>query len=100
MASIKPMTAQGFNEGTALPNTAEDVRFTVKGDVVYAIVLGRPEGEVVLRTFAASERPVSGVEMLGGNGPLEFSLGEGGLTIIPELGSGNETATVFRINLG
>ena len=40
--SAAPLTAQGFNEGKGKPFTAEDIRFTRKGNTLYAFLLGWP----------------------------------------------------------
>ncbi len=36
LSAAAPINAQGFNEGKGKPFTAEDVRFTTKGDTLYA----------------------------------------------------------------
>ena len=67
------------------PYGAEDVRFTAKGDRVYAFVMGWPEGgKVVLTSLAAGSthfpRPIARVELLGG-GALTFTRDATGLTV-------------------
>lgn len=52
-----------FNESKRKLLTYEDVRFTRKGETVYAFVMGRPSGTLVLKN--APER-VQDVQMLGG----------------------------------
>ena len=39
----RALSAQGFNEGKGKPFTAEDIRFTAKGDTLYVIALGWPD---------------------------------------------------------
>ncbi len=69
--------------------TAEDVRFTTKGDVVYAFVMGWPEGgKVVMKELGTGGKhygkKVGKVELLGA-GEVRFEQGEGGLTVrLPE----------------
>ena len=42
-----------FNENTSRPYTAEDIRFTVKGDTLYAFALGWPvDGRITIKTLA------------------------------------------------
>jgi hypothetical protein len=41
-----PLSAQGLNEGKGKPFTAEDIRFTTKGDAIYAILLGKPTSTI------------------------------------------------------
>lgn len=65
-----PINAQGFNEGMYKQFTAKEVRFTTKGKVIYAFVLGWPtEKTVVLKSFALKsplfDGTISSVEILG-----------------------------------
>lgn len=71
-----PLKDQGFNEGKGKPFGAEDIRFTVKGDSLFAFVLGWPEdGKVKIRSLAKQKgwwtKAVEKVEMPGG-GSLVF----------------------------
>jgi alpha-L-fucosidase len=68
--------------------TPQDVRFTARGEVVYAIVLAwpdRPEAEVTVRSLAAGSglfpRRVAKVEMLGAAGPLRWRRDADGLHV-------------------
>ena len=55
-----------FHEAQGEGFTARDVRFTKKGDFVYAIVLGWPaNGEVVIRSLGTTEGRVTSVAALG-----------------------------------
>jgi alpha-L-fucosidase len=61
---------------------AQDVRFTVKGDVLYAILLGWPGEQVsieALKSLYPAE--VQSVKMLGVDQELEWALDRGGMTI-------------------
>jgi len=73
-----------FGEGKSLNNnpryTAEDIRFTTKGDALYAIFLAWPQGEGVVTSLGTAAGKVSKVEMLG-SGELKFSQDEGGLKV-------------------
>ena len=52
--------------------TGEDIRFTVKGGTLYAIVLAWPENrKLVVRSLAKGAAVVSSVSLLGYNGRLE-----------------------------
>ena len=64
--------------------TAQDVRFTTKGDVLYATFFGWPErGEVTIGSLGANLRmyshEIGTVEMLGVPEPLQWSRGVRGL---------------------
>jgi alpha-L-fucosidase len=65
--------------------TSEDVRFTCKGDTLYAFVLGWPTGgKALIKTLAkgatAFPKDVARVDLLG-VGPLSFTHDTSGLTI-------------------
>jgi alpha-L-fucosidase len=81
--------------------TGQDIRFTTKGEILYAIALAWPGQQVIIHSLAESvglwDRSIATVSLLGHPGSLEWSYGEQGLTIIlPELPP-CEHAFVFRI---
>jgi alpha-L-fucosidase len=81
--------------------TAQDFRFTTKGDVLYAIELATPQnGEAVIHSLAAgvpSSVSIQNVSLLGQNDALEFSQLSDGLHIhLPQNVSGRYAWT-FRI---
>jgi alpha-L-fucosidase len=100
--SVKPLTAQGFNEGSGIPNTVEDIRFTQKGNTLYVTVLAKPEGTVRVKSLGTNAglltRPILSIRRLGSDAPLPFNLAGEALEIGPTTG-GSEAATVFRIDL-
>ena len=69
------------------PYTAADVRFTVKGGALYAIVLEVPaDRNVLIKSVAAhsphvAERKVTGVSLLGYDGKLQWTQDESGLHV-------------------
>jgi alpha-L-fucosidase len=59
-----------------------NIRFTVKGDALYAIILGNwPGAEAVIASLGESEGKISGVTMLGNAGQLEFTQDAAGLKV-------------------
>ena len=75
-----------FNENVKRPYTAEDIRFTTKGDALYAIVLASPaNGKVTIRTLAAGSshypKDIGRVELLGSRGALDFTRTQEGLVV-------------------
>ncbi|MAX00054.1 MAG: alpha-L-fucosidase [Sphingomonas sp.] len=57
------------NEAEQKPFTAEDIRFTTKGETLYAILLGWPRGETIIKSLGAralAGRRVERVTLLGG----------------------------------
>jgi alpha-L-fucosidase len=92
-----------FNERTTRPYTAEDIRFTTKGDVLYAIVLAWPSnGKVTIKTLASGSshypREPRRVELLGSSGPLQFARTAEGLAVtVPDRRPG-DFAYVLKIS--
>lgn len=77
----------------------EDIRYTVKGDVLYAICLGWPDGTLLLRSLAegASTRfgRVERVTMPGVPGTLKWTRNATGLAVeLPETRPSDYTAVV------
>jgi len=69
------------------PYTAEDMRFTMKGDTLYAFIMVWPgtKSTVVKRMAANSpqigERKVADVSLLGHGGKIEWTQDEQGLSV-------------------
>ena len=92
-----------FNENRSRPYTAEDIRFSTKGDTLYAIALGWPkDGKVVIRTLASGSsrypREVGQVSLLGNEGNLAFTRDEKGLIVTMPDRKPNEFAYALRIS--
>jgi alpha-L-fucosidase len=95
MEGVASLSAQGFNEGKGKPFTAEDIRFTRKGDTLYAIVMGEPGGEVVIRTLKG--KTVRRVEVIGHAGDPDWKNAEDGLRVTIPAGVGSSFAPVLKI---
>jgi alpha-L-fucosidase len=75
----KGKEGQSFNEEKRKEMTAKDIRFTVKGDVLYAFFMGWPEGrDLTIRALSSGK--IEQVELLG-SGKLEFVQGVEGLSV-------------------
>lgn len=89
-----------FHDTDTQSYTADDLRFTTKNGVLYAIELGWPvKGEVVIHSLASGvgEEKVQSVEMLGSDSPISFQQGPHGLRLsVPEKAPG-KYAYCFRI---
>ena len=86
-----------FGEGKLRPFQAADIRFTTKGPVLYAITLGRPAGEVIMKSLAGAGT-VQRVEMVGTAGPLAFRQDSEGLRVTIPDGSSHDYGLALRIN--
>jgi alpha-L-fucosidase len=89
-AASAQLSAQGFNEGKGKPFTYEDIRFAVKGDILYATAMGWPgEGKLVIKALSRNSeyfpKEVQKAEWLPTKQSLSFERNENGLIIsLPE----------------
>ncbi len=84
--------------------TPQDVRFTRKGDTLYAIELGWPaDGELTLHTLFRGtpylRSPITGISLLGSNAHLRWSQTPDGLVIHLPAVKPNDIAYVYRITM-
>ncbi len=101
MASAAPIQAQGFNEGRGKPFTAEDVRFTTKGDTLYAFIMGAPTNAVSIKSLGTDakllDKAVSEITLLGSDEKLKWSQNADALVIDKPRALPSEIAIVFKI---
>ena len=94
------VAAGSFHDTDTHPYTAEDFRFTKKGDALYAIELGWPaKREAVIHSLGAAlgYSKISSVTLLGSDSKLAFEQQDDGLHIhLPEQNPG-KYAYSFRI---
>jgi len=98
-----------FNELDALRYTAEDIRFTAKGSVLYATVLGWPGDKVLIKSLAGGPNSdksfwnglypseIASITMLGDGKELKWELSKDGLTVETPKKKPCEYAFVFKI---
>ena len=84
------------------PYTAEDIRFTAKGDVLYAFVMAWPaNGKVTIKTLAQGSadfpRDIARVDLLGTRGPLVFARDASGLVVNLPAAKPDDPAHTLRI---
>jgi len=76
--------AGSFSDHAEKPFTASDIRFTTKGNAVYAICLGWPQDAVHIESFGTKNLPgkkVSAVSMLGVDEPVKWAQKKKEMTI-------------------
>jgi alpha-L-fucosidase len=97
------LSAQGFNEGKGRPFTAEDIRFTTKGDALYAIALGAPQKDLQIKSLGPAakllDQPIGGITLLGSAEKVQWSQTDDTLTIKPPQNTPSDVAVVFKIKL-
>ncbi len=95
------LSAQGFNEGKGKPFTAEDVRFTTKGDVLYVILLGAPQSDVQIKSLGTAagllHKPIRNITLLGSSEPVKWSQTGPALMLTPPKQMPNDIALVFKL---
>jgi len=83
-AGVADVKAGNFNEGR-IKYTAEDVRFTVNGDKLYAFLLDVPSGEIRIRSLGKRSmlngRAIRSVSLLGFAGKLQWKVEDDALVI-------------------
>jgi alpha-L-fucosidase len=103
--SAAPLSAQGFNEGKGKPFSAQDVRYTVKGNMLYAIVLGVPAQPVVLKSLGKKagllDRQILRVQQLGSQSAIQWTQGDDAVTVQPAADKPvSDAAVVYKVTLG
>ena len=63
--------------------TSADIRFTSKGDIVYAMTLAIPVGEISISSLSSknTDQKIASVELIGSKEKIKWSQGANGLTI-------------------
>lgn len=98
-----PLKDQGFNEG--IKYTAQDIRFNVKKNIVYATLMGWPEANsAVIKSFANGATVLQGkrvcsVKLLG-YGKLPYIVDADGLHVeLPAVRPGGDIAPVLAVRV-
>ena len=90
-----------FNEDKRKALTAADVRFTTKGDTLFAFVMGWPGAEATIAPLgsagAFAEAKIERVELVGQSGSLRWKREEKGLVIDLPATPPSEHAVAFRV---
>lgn len=98
-----PPSAGGtrFNEAARHDLTADEVRFTAKGNTLYAFVMGWPDRFALIKPLATvskfSPPKIQNVELLGYKDKLQWAQDEQGLTVIMPKEAPCEYAITLKI---
>ena len=94
-------TAEHFNENQRVDLTGEDIRFTARGDTLYAFAMGWNPRETRIQALAPPRRleprKIARVELLGSHDPLKWKLADDGLHIESPREWPSEHAVAYRI---
>lgn len=93
-------SASGQFEDQKKPFTAQDIRFTTKGDVLYALTLGIPASPVTITVLSSKggNGKIAGVELVGSNEKISWSQKANALVIKPSKTYPSEHAAVYKIS--
>ncbi len=92
-ATVKDTTTP--KRGIGPDHTAKDIRFTAKGDALYAIAMGWPEGgKLTIKSLAANspyyKREIGSIQLLGAHDNVPFTRDDNGVSLtIPGEGANN-----------
>ncbi|EDY81221.1 Alpha-L-fucosidase superfamily [Verrucomicrobiia bacterium DG1235] len=94
---------ENHHEFSKIKYSYQDIRYTTKGDCIYATTLGRPQDEsITLSAFAAEELPqplaIKSVTLLDSNLPVEWSLQDDGLHLQADWSQADPSAVTLKID--
>ncbi len=90
---------KAFDEKAQQPYTARDVRFTTKGDTLYAVCLGLPDGEIAIESLGRDSGVVENVALLGSDETLTWTQDAAALRIAPPRRAPCEHALAFKVEV-
>jgi len=92
-------SASGSFADQKIPFNAKDIRFTEKAGVLYAIALGIPAENTVIKALSskAGNGTIASVELMGSNEKLSWTQQDVGLVIKPVKTYPSENAAVYTI---
>ncbi len=100
-AAEKPAQTAAFNENKRKDLTTSDIRFTTKGNTLYAFVMGWPDYQASIRPLALNTalrvNKIQNVELLGFDGKLQWSQDETGLKVRTPEKKPCDHAVAFKI---
>lgn len=92
-------SASGSFGDQKIPFNAKDVRFTTKGDVLYAISLGVPTENTTIKLLGnkTGNGKIASVKLVGSNAAVKWSQNDDALIIEPLKNYPSENAVVYKI---
>jgi alpha-L-fucosidase len=93
-----PVSEGAFTDTRRAAFTGQDLRFTTKGDTLYAIALAWPGEQLTIKSLGTIEREIHSVCLLGHAGALDWSRDERGLMVKLPNQKPCEHAITFKID--
>jgi alpha-L-fucosidase len=93
-------SASGQFADQKIPFTAKDIRFTVKNNFVYAIMLGLPVENTLIKSMGSNAKNgvVQKIEMVGSDEKIKWSQKADGLLVEPSKKYPAEHAVVYKVS--
>ena len=93
-------SASGSFADQKKPFTAQDIRFTTKGDILYAITLATPSGNTAIKALStkAANGTIAGIELVGNADKVSWLQQADALIIKPSKNYPSENAAVYKIS--
>ncbi len=81
------------------PFTAQDIRFTVKGDILYAITLGVPSSNTIIKSLGtlSNNGVISSIELIGSKEKVSWTQQPDALVVKPSKAYPSENAVAYKI---
>jgi alpha-L-fucosidase len=88
-----------FSDAKDKPFTSDDIRFTTKGDTLYAISLDVPQKDLVIKNLssASGNGIIQSVDLIGNTDKVTWSQTKNGLIIKPNKNYPSAYAVAYRI---
>ncbi len=95
----KKVKGGAFNDQSNEGFSAQDIRFTTKGNNLYAIALGWPQaGKLDIKSLAKGKTGVNNIQLLGSNAKITWTQDATGLHLQAPAQQTGEYAYVFKIS--
>lgn len=93
-------SASGSFTEQKIPFNAKDVRFTTKGETLYAILLGVPSGITTIKALSArsGNGKIAGIELVGSGEKINWSQNADALVIKPSATYPSENAVTYKVS--
>lgn len=88
-----------FSDNKGKPFVAEDIRFTIKANSLYAISLDKPQKTLTIASLGMDAGKIKSVELLGTTIRLNWTQNQAGLHIEPSASYPTDHAVVYKIGL-
>jgi len=93
-------SASGSFSDQKKPFMAKDIRFTVKGETLYAIAMGRPSENTIINSLGvkAGNGTIASIDLVGSTEKISWKQETGSLVIKPSKTYPSENAVVYKIS--